>query len=77
MKRNIVLAMAIVMVGFFLTFSAQAESQPLVGVNECAAIETELSTGAEMCDEVFLGVGATVEKHVMALYPPPACPTTP
>ena len=79
MKRNIVLAMAIVMVGFFLAFSAQAESQPLGWGNECAVIETELSTGAEMCGEGFLGAGATatVQQHLMALYPPPACPTPP
>lgn len=77
MKRNIVLAMAIVMVGFFLAFSAQAESQPLVWGNECAAIETELSTDAEMYDEGLLGDGAIVENHVMGMYPPPACPTPP
>ena len=78
MKRNIVLVMAIVMVGFFLAFSAPAESQPLVWGNECAVIiETELSTDAEMYDKGFLGDGATVLQHLMALYPAPPCPTPP
>lgn len=56
--------------GLILTFSAQSIAAP-------ACCGYELLTNAESCGERLVGASATVNNHVMGLYPPPQCPTAP
>lgn len=74
MKTKTVILISIFLVaGFLLAFSAQS-----VADQTCSPELTTFS--AESCEKPFLRAvpdGATVVDHVMALYPPPACPTPP
>lgn len=74
MKTKSIIVIGIFFVaGFFLAFSAQSLAGQI-----CSPELTTFS--AESCEKPFLMAvpdGATVVNHVMALYPPPACPTPP
>lgn len=74
MKTKTIILLSIFLVaGFLLAFSAQSVADQTGS--------PELTTfSAESCEKPFLRAvpdGATVVDHVMALYPPPACPTPP
>ena len=71
--KTIILISIFLVAGFLLAFSAQS-----VADQTCSPELTTFS--AESCEKPFLRAvpdGATVVDHVMALYPPPACPTPP
>lgn len=71
--KTIILISIFLVAGFLLAFSAQSVADQTGS--------PELTTfSAESCEKPFLRAvpdGATVVDHVMALYPPPACPTPP
>lgn len=71
--KTIILISIFLVAGFLLAFSAQSVADQ--------TYSPELTTfSAESCEKPFLRAvpdGATVVDHVMALYPPPDCPTPP
>lgn len=71
--KTIILISIFLVAGFLLAFSAQSVADQTGS--------PELTTfSAESCEKPFLRAvpdGATVVDHVMALYPPPDCPTPP
>ena len=71
--KTIILISIFLVAGFLLAFSAQSVADQTGS--------SELTTFcAESCEKPFLRAvpdGATVVDHVMALYPPPVCPTPP
>lgn len=71
--KNILIIGIFIVAGFLLTFSAQS----LAGQTSSPELTTFCAESCEKTLLVAVPYEATVSNHVMALYPPPTCPTAP